>query len=96
MKSNGLSRLVFMLIFTFIQSTRATNVSEVCYNTIFTVMVKHRNKSTTKHCVLLCTLKMEHPPCQSRLAQEEACLFRSSSDMSVKFITERSFYTFHL
>lgn len=48
MKTNGLSRLVFMLIFAFIQIIRAINVSEVCYNTFFKVMVKYRDKSISK------------------------------------------------
>lgn len=46
--------------------------------------------------VLPCMVKMDHPPCQSKLAQDEACLFRSSSDMSVMFNIERCFYTLHL
>lgn len=53
MKNNSLSRLVFMLIFAFTQIAKAINVYEVCYNTTFKVMVKHRDKSTSKYCVTL-------------------------------------------
>lgn len=57
--------------------------------TFFKVTVKHRDKSTSECRVLLCMLKMEHPPCQSKLAQEEACLFRPSQFRYVCYVQYR-------